>query len=224
MAFVDTLPLFVPKPLSIKPIKSRLVQRAVSETPEDQDQTKTTPTDQGLATGSIPGEAITSRFTPKNTTYLPEVYSAYQPLFEALDSSKVVNPQARAAVLAQMGLERGWKHPTDFNYGNITTGSSWSGSSNKRGDTDAVGNRITQNFRSYGSADEFVEDYLNLLKRQYPDSYSELTSQDFNIDRFAEGLVGGKFKYAEDPNYREKIKRNYNSVITRITKSNNQTT
>jgi flagellum-specific peptidoglycan hydrolase FlgJ len=123
------------------------------------------------------------------------------------------------AVIAQMGLERGWKVPEDNNYGNITTGEAWSGKSNERGDHDAKGNPIKQNFRSYDSTNHFVNDYVSLLKKQYPTSYKELFSSNFDIDRFTSGLVDEKFQYAQNPKYKELVKGVYNDVAANISRN-----
>ena len=209
MALIDVLPKFAYKPLTFdeRPA-SQLVPRPTEETPAE-------------APVQAPVAPVTPA-TPAQTkpVYLPDAYKQYEPLMAALNESSITSPEARSAVLAQMGLERGWKAPADFNYGNITTGSSWKGASNQRGDSDAAGKPIQQQFRSYGSAKEFVDDYLGLLKRQYPKAYSQLSSDKFDVDAFTEGLVGGQYKYATDPTYKSKVKGVYNSVLQKFSETN----
>jgi hypothetical protein len=205
MALIDALPEFKLKPLIFPKSPTRLLPRETEELPEPP---------------AVTAAATTPTVTPSPASYLPDEYGQYEPLMGALNNSEIRNPEARNAILAQMGLERGWKAPSDFNYGNITTGSKWSGAYNERGDSDGKGNKITQKFRSYGSAQEFVDDYLNLLKTNYPKAYGQLTSDGFDIDQFSDGLVGGERKYATDPEYKTKIKNVYNSVRARMTETN----
>jgi flagellum-specific peptidoglycan hydrolase FlgJ len=47
----------------------------------------------------------------------------------------------------------------------------------------------------------------------YPDSYKELFSGNFDSEKFAGGLVGGRYKYAEDPNYKNKLLVMINKVV-----------
>lgn len=206
MALIDTLPLFSVKPLSLDK------ESKLSPKPELIDKRPwVLPIITSTKSASAVGTTQPAQPVPPSNK-LPAVYKEYEPLVQALNDSAIINPRARAAVVAQMGLERGWKAPSDYNYGNITAGGSWAGTVNVRGNTDAKGNKITQRFRVYGSAKEFVDDYIALLRQSYPQAYSELLSDNFDIDRFTSGLVDGKRKYAEDPSYKSKVKRVYNSV------------
>jgi len=202
MALVDTLPMFVHKPLKLgEDIPTKLLPR---------------PTTTELETPEVKSPDVDTK-----AEYLPEEYSAYAPMVSALETAGIKNPEARKAVLAQMGLESGWNPSRpDYNYGNITTGSSWTGKSVVRGDHDGAGKPIKQNFRSYDSPEEFANDYLNILKRNYPESYAQLTSDSFDIDGFITGLVGGSKKYATDPQYHVKLRNVYNSVRSKYSEPN----
>lgn len=100
-------------------------------------------------------------------------------------------------------LESGGK-PHDNNWGNITAGSNYKGKKVRRGDRDAEGNTIQQDFRTYDSTKDYVKDKVSLLERLY----------DFNKNDSAEVLAGkltgnnkGGYKYATDPEYANKLAR-----------------
>jgi len=221
MALVDVIPMFNIKPLDINPAPTKLVEKPKVDvkkvTVAPKIDTKTLAP--GPVSTTFPGIGMASTAASELNIPLSGKYQAYAPLESALKDSSITNPDARVAVIAQMGLERGWKVPEDNNYGNITTGEAWEGRSNVRGDHDAEGKPIEQNFRSYDSTHHFVNDYVSLLKRQYPTAYKELVSPNFNIDRFTSGLVDGKFKYATDPKYKEKVKGTYNEVVAHISRN-----
>ncbi len=169
--------------------------------------------------------SIKSEEAPKNVSNepvtdveLPSKYSGLKEFYGSLTKSEITNPKARAAIMAQMGLESGWGKKSAgskyYNYGNIITGSSWKGDWFHGGDEDAKGNKITQKFRKYNSPDEFFDDYSSLLKRNYPEAYKELTSDDFDVDRFSHGLRNGRVgMYAESPTYETQLKKVYGSVV-----------
>ena len=114
-------------------------------------------------------------------------------------------------LIAKNALESNWGKSAQgrYNYGNITTGSSWKGDYVNGHDTDGQGRAIRNKFRSYNSLKEFAQDEVNFLKRLY----------DFNdnddIDTFTYKLQGGnkgKRYYAENPKYRNSIKNIYKSL------------
>jgi flagellum-specific peptidoglycan hydrolase FlgJ len=154
-------------------------------------------------------------------TAFPSKYSGLKEFYSAIGDS-VKTKEAKYALLAQMGLESGWgvksagsKH---YNYGNITTGSSWKGDYFRGKDKDASGNVITQKFRRYGSAEEFYKDYSNLIKNLYPDAYEQLTADKFDIDKFSYGLRNGRVgMYAESPEYEDSLRTVYESVLETMT-------
>ena len=207
MALYDVLPMFQMSPFKIP--ETKLIPRDNNITPvEIKNIGRVAPVNQTLAPGPAPAPS-----------QLPEKYKAYAPVDNALKASSIVNPQARMAVIAQMGLESGWKVPQDFNYGNITTGEAWNGPSTIKPDKDAKGNPITQAFRTYKSPEHFVDDYVSLLKKQYPSAHKELTSPDFDVHKFTSGLQDGNFKYAEDPKYKQKIEGIYNEISSSISRN-----
>ena len=210
MALIDVLPAFKYKPIDLGAAYSKLVPKTT--TTEVQPPIITTPI--APETNSVIAQPITQM--QSIPTKLPTEYQAMSPLTQALDKSTITNPYAKLAVLAQMGLEKGWKTPKDFSYGNIIAGNAWKGPTQSRRDNDALGNPIVQKFRSYKSADEFVDDYLNLLKNTYPEAYNTLHSDNFSISKFTKGLVGGKYKYAESPSYADSLKNVYTTVKKKI--------
>ena len=114
-------------------------------------------------------------------------------------------------LIAKNALESNWGKSTQgrYNYGNITTGSSWKGDYVNGYDTNGQGRAIRNKFRSYNSLKEFAQDEVNFLKRLY----------DFNdnddIDTFIYKLQGGnkgKRHYAESPKYRNSVKNIYKSL------------
>lgn len=212
MALADVLPMFLQKPLTVP--EEKLVPRDV--TPVDTKNLSipkvASPVNKKLA----PGPATTEDSTPSS---LPAKYKSYVPFENALRDSTITNPQARMAVIAQMGFESGWKVPNDNNYGNIISGEAWDGPTTIKPDKDANGKPITQAFRTYKSPAHFVGDYTSLLKKQYPDAYKELTSPDFDIHRFTSGLQDGKFQYAQDRKYKQKIEEQYNELSSDISRN-----
>lgn len=153
---------------------------------------------------------------PKITT-LPDKYSGLKDFYQAVNDSYIKSDDAKYALLAQMGLESGWGKRSEgskyFNYGNITTGSSWKGDYFKGGDTNAAGEKITQKFRKYKNAEGFFNDYINLIKNLYPEAHEQLISEDFDIDKFSYGLRHGRAgMYAESPDYEDSLRLVFNSV------------
>jgi hypothetical protein len=217
MALVDVLPMFVPKPLDLSGWKTRLAPKPDAIDPIAQTEPQQIPQDvQPTTDVTSPTVAplIAPTTIPTSDMNLPDKYQAYEGLVASMDAAGITDSKARAALLGQFILEKGWgAKPAGFNYGNITSGSSWTGKTEDRGDKDSSGQRIKQNFRVYNSPDEFVNDYLGLLKRTYPDSYKELFSGNFDPERFSSGLVDGRYKYATDPTYKNKLLAMINKVL-----------
>lgn len=122
-----------------------------------------------------------------------------------------LNDNAIKNLLAKNALESGWGKYTqgNYNFGNITTGSSWKGNYVQGSDHDSKGNKISQKFRSYNSIDEYVEDEIQFLTRLYD------FNQNDDFDTFIGKLQGnnsGKRRYAEDKQYSTKVKQVYNSI------------
>lgn len=126
----------------------------------------------------------------------------------------VVNEDLRKILVAQNALESGWGAKSvgggDYNYGNITVGSSWKGAYRRAYDHDAKGNRIVQKFRSYNSLADYAADKLKLL------GAGTRYNIDFNKDdalTYIDKVVKGG--YAVDPNYRTTLTNMYNSIKNR---------
>lgn len=132
-------------------------------------------------------------------------------LVESYKRAGITNPDALKYLLAQDALESAWGKSAQgkYNYGNLTTGSSWKGNYVQGKDKDAAGNPISQKFRSYNSMDEYTKDKINFLTRLYE------FNQNDTFDVFISKLLGnnsGKRRYAEARNYGEVLKNIYNSV------------
>jgi len=100
-------------------------------------------------------------------------------------------------------LESGGK-PYNNNWGNITAGSNYKGKKVRRGDRDAEGNPIEQDFRTYDSTKDYVKDKISLLERLYDFDKND------PAEVFAGKLTGsnkGGYKYATDPEYANKLAR-----------------
>lgn len=112
-------------------------------------------------------------------------------------------------LIAKNALESGWGNSVqgDFNFGNITTGSSWKGRFVQGNDKDGNGKKISQKFRAYNSIDDYVKDEIQLLT----DSYD--FNQDDDFTTFTNKLTGQnskKKRYAEDKDYATKLMGVYN--------------
>ena len=114
-------------------------------------------------------------------------------------------------LIAKNALESNWGKSAQgrYNYGNITTGSSWKGDFVNGHDTDGHGHAIRNKFRSYNSLEEFAQDEVSFLKRLY-----DFDDND-DIDTFTYKLQGGnkgKRHYAGDPRYRSSVKSVYKGL------------
>lgn len=114
-------------------------------------------------------------------------------------------------LLAKNALESGWGKTAQgaYNFGNLTTGSSWRGKYVDGRDHDSNGQRISQKFRAYDSIDDYVADEIDFLTRLYD------FNQNDDFDTFIGKLQGGnkgKRRYAADLKYSDKVRRVYNSI------------
>ena len=119
-----------------------------------------------------------------------------------------LNDNAIKNLIAKNALETDYgKSPVGkYNYGNITTGSSWKGDFVEGKDKDAEGNEITARFRSYKNVDDFVKDEIQLLTNLYD------FNQDDDIIIFTDKLTGNNkkgYKYAVDPDYKSSVRTMY---------------
>lgn len=122
-----------------------------------------------------------------------------------------LNDNAIKNLLAKNALESGYgTHAQgDFNFGNLTTGSNWSGRYVQGRDSNANGQAIKQQFRAYNSLDDFVKDEIRFLTSLYD------FNQDDDFDTFVGKLQGdnkGGRKYAEATSYKEALRGVYNSI------------
>ncbi|RJU22900.1 hypothetical protein DXA05_26115, partial [Bacteroides sp. AM54-2NS] len=95
-----------------------------------------------------------------------------------------------------------------YNFGNLTTGSSWKGDYVTGNDKNAKGEAIKQKFRSYNSMDEYAADKIQFLKRLYDFDEND------DINKFVAKLTGsnkGKRRYAEAKEYANSLRGVYNS-------------
>lgn len=135
-------------------------------------------------------------------------------LNKAFEENGVKNEELRKVLVGQAALESGYGSASlgggDYNYGNLTTGSSWKGNYRVANDKDAHGAWIKQKFRSYNSLDEYVKDKLKFigLNSHYKVDISKDTPETY-IDKIVKG------GYAEDPNYREALTLMYTRDINR---------
>lgn len=113
----------------------------------------------------------------------------YRPLAERIGKNLGVAPEA---LLGQWGLETGWGKsviPGTHNLGNIKdfSGKGAKAKDNMTGSTDA--------YRTYGTADEFGDDFAGLLGRRYKSAIGAGTDS----QRYFQALKASG--YAEDPDY-----------------------
>jgi flagellar protein FlgJ len=116
---------------------------------------------------------------------------------------------APESIVAQAALESGWgKHlPADergnsFNFFGIKAGNSWRGASTRSGTVEYAGGvatRLEQPFRSHGSLEASVQDYVQLIGSR---------------PAFAQALKDGG--YATDPDYVNKLMATAESVQRQV--------
>lgn len=143
-------------------------------------------------------------FNPfKKAQATPDDFSAlYGAAAEKAAKALGVDPKV---VLGQWGLETGWGKsviPGTNNLGNIKdfAGGGVAATDNMTGSRDK--------YRAYESPDQFVDDYVSLIQRKYPNAVNAKTPEDF-----AKALKSGG--YAEDPGYVSKVKTAANMTPTK---------
>ena len=114
-------------------------------------------------------------------------------------------------LLAKNALESSWGKSAqgDYNFGNITVGSSWKGDYVNGSDKDANGKPIKQAFRKYSSIDDYVNDEIQFLTKLYN------FNQDDTFDQFINKLQGqnsGKRFYAQARDYKDRVREVYNNL------------
>lgn len=131
-------------------------------------------------------------------------------LINAYKKAGITNDNAIRMLLAQDALESSWGKSAQgkYNFGNLTTGSSWKGDYVTGNDKNARGEAIKQKFRSYNSMDEYAADKVQFLKRLYDFDEND------DINKFVAKLTGsnkGKRRYAEAKEYANSLRGVYNS-------------
>lgn len=156
---------------------------------------------------------IPSKKIPKSSETWKSPYSNknewVSDLTNAYKKAGITNDNAIRMLISQDALESGWGRSAQgkFNFGNLTTGSSWKGAYVEGKDHDAKGNPIKQRFRAYDSMDEYAADKIQFLKRLYDFDEND------DIDKFISKLSGankGKRRYAEATNYATSLANVYN--------------
>lgn len=132
-------------------------------------------------------------------------------LINAYKKAGITNDNAIRMLLAQDALESNWGKSAQgkYNFGNLTTGSSWKGDYVTGNDKNAKGEAIKQKFRSYNSIDEYAADKIQFLKRLYDFDEND------DINKFVAKLTGsnkGKRRYAEATNYAKVLTGVYNGI------------
>lgn len=150
---------------------------------------------QQLTPGSIETDSK-GRFNSKD-----DFIKGMWPLAQA--ASKSLGGVDPNALLTQWGVESGWgKHVSgDFNYFGIKADSSWKGAKTNAMTNEFIdGNkqRMQQPFRSYGSAEEAVGDYVSFLKQNKRYQKAGVFEAKSTPEYFAALQKAG---YATDPNY-----------------------
>ena len=162
-------------------------------------------------------------YTPSNTSSVAHPLSSTDKSYIYTDRNKWksdmeaayrklgLNDNAIKNLIAKNALESRWGNAAQghYNYGNITTGSSWKGDYVNGKDRDANGNSIASKFRSYKSMDDYVTDEIDFLTRLYDFNQND----DFNT--FTRKLQGGNRagrKYAVSPNYIKSMQKVYNGL------------
>lgn len=156
---------------------------------------------------------VPSKKIPKSSETWKSPYSNknewVSDLTNAYKKAGITNDNAIRMLISQDALESGWGRSAQgkFNFGNLTTGSSWKGAYVEGKDHDAKGNPIKQRFRAYDSMDEYAADKIQFLKRLYDFDEND------GIDKFISKLSGankGKRRYAEATNYATSLANVYN--------------
>ena len=196
-----------PTPSTIKPIYLNLDRaHKVTSEPEGEDTPVTETVD--MSAWKVPElEGVTTKwsnpYSHSKNSWVSDLTAAYKKF--GLNDNAIKN------LLSKNALESSWGRSAqgDFNFGNITTGKSWTGRFVQGRDKDASGNPISQKFRAYSSMDDYVKDEIQLLTNLYD------FNQDDSFDTFIGKLQGGnsgKRKYAEDLQYADKVRKVYNSI------------
>ena len=162
-----------------------------------------------VASKSVTNKPVTANSTWKSPYTNRKQWSTE--LINAYKKAGITNDNAIRMLLAQDALESSWGKSAQgkYNFGNLTTGSSWKGDYVTGNDKNAKGEAIKQKFRSYNSMDEYAADKIQFLKRLYDFDEND------DINKFVAKLTGsnrGKRRYAEATNYAKVLTGVYNGI------------
>lgn len=166
-----------------------------------------------VANRPIASKPVTDKPVTANSTWKSPYTNRKQwstELINAYKKAGITNDNAIRMLLAQDALESSWGKSAQgkYNFGNLTTGSSWKGDYVTGNDKNAKGEAIKQKFRSYNSMDEYAADKIQFLKRLYDFDEND------DINKFVAKLTGsnkGKRRYAEAKEYANSLRGVYNS-------------
>ena len=172
------------------------------------------PTVEPVINKSVASKPVTDKPVTANSTWKSPYTNRRQwstELINAYKKAGITNDNAIRMLLAQDALESSWGKSAQgkYNFGNLTTGSSWKGDYVTGNDKNAKGEAIKQKFRSYNSMDEYAADKIQFLKRLYDFDEND------DINKFVAKLTGsnkGKRRYAEATNYAKVLTGVYNGI------------
>lgn len=179
----------------------------------DTDVVANNPTAEPVINKSVASKPVTDKPVTANSTWKSPYTNRKQwstELINAYKKAGITNDNAIRMLLAQDALESSWGKSAQgkYNFGNLTTGSSWKGNYVTGNDKNAKGEAIKQKFRSYNSMDEYAADKVQFLKRLYDFDEND------DINKFVAKLTGsnkGKRRYAEAKEYANSLRGVYNS-------------
>ncbi len=172
------------------------------------------PTVEPVINKPVASKPVTNKPVTANSTWKSPYTNRKQwstELINAYKKAGITNDNAIRMLLAQDALESSWGRSAQgkYNFGNLTTGSSWKGDYVTGNDKNAKGEAIKQKFRSYNSMDEYAADKIQFLKRLYDFDEND------DINKFVAKLTGsnkGKRRYAEATNYAKVLTGVYNGI------------
>lgn len=172
------------------------------------------PTAEPVINKPVASKSVTDKPVTANSTWKSPYTNRKQwstELINAYKKAGITNDNAIRMLLAQDALESSWGKSAQgkYNFGNLTTGSSWKGDYVTGNDKNAKGEAIKQKFRSYNSMDEYAADKVQFLKRLYDFDEND------DINKFVAKLTGsnkGKRRYAEATNYAKVLTGVYNGI------------
>lgn len=180
---------------------------------DEPDVVANNPTVEPVINKPVASKPVTNKPVTANSTWKSPYTNRKQwstELINAYKKAGITNDNAIRMLLAQDALESSWGKSAQgkYNFGNLTTGSSWKGDYVTGNDKNAKGEAIKQKFRSYNSMDEYAADKIQFLKRLYDFDEND------DINKFVAKLTGsnkGKRRYAEAKEYANSLRGVYNS-------------